>query len=102
VHVTGKVLSLDEWVEAEGLVGLKNQWLCHAEQFIEEEDARRGLVRLMFISLRQEIDKPLPGQGQLRQAMKVVEAARRVFNKDLDNQDVCEGLVNPLNEMGYR
>ena len=31
----------------------------------------------------------------------LIKFARRVFNHDFDNQDVCEGLVNPLNEMGY-
>lgn len=49
--------TLDEWVELMNFEDLRTQWNCHAQQYTDDPEA---LVRLFFISLRQELTEGSP------------------------------------------
>jgi len=54
--------TLDEWIERMSFSDLREQWLCHAKQFTDDPE---GLVRLMFISLRQDLQEGAEKNGTL-------------------------------------
>lgn len=48
----GEGYTLREWLESNHFEDLEKEFQCHAEQFTDEAEM---LVRLIFISLRQEL-----------------------------------------------
>ena len=47
--------TLDEWSE-QTVPDLEGQVRCHVEQYVDNEEDREGLTRLVMISVRQEIE----------------------------------------------
>jgi hypothetical protein len=52
--------TLDDWVERAGFAELREQFLCHAQQFVEPSEGPENLVRLLMISLRDHLDEHGP------------------------------------------
>lgn len=50
-------MTLDEWIDVMDYRYMESQWLCHIKQYVKEESEAKALVRLIFISLRQDFQK---------------------------------------------
>jgi hypothetical protein len=84
--------TLSEWVERMEFVDLNDQWICHAKQFTDEPEQ---LVRLMFISLRQDLQESadksngtilmFPNKPPRKPSYDEVVIALKALNKKLFN-----------------
>ena len=54
-HFSTHAPTLDEWSE-QTVPDLEGQVRCHVEQYVDNEEDREGLTRLVMISVRQEIE----------------------------------------------